>query len=388
MREKLANIEADINAELLISTADYTKGTEKEIKRLETELKKFMQSESNIESQLDRLEDEKEKLERVMKVSSDEMERMEFEMIETIVRLREISTTITDTESKITNLQSRFKLLAMKKHNLLMKCKTNDINIDCKRGSIKDVIQLNEEDDDAMEVDEDANEQNIEIDFEMLSQALMDNENAAEIERLTTELAEEIEKSLFVLDKITDSNFEQRQTMLNEKLNNVNAELEAIKNRTNNLKNEFESVKNERLKFFTIFFNDLSERIDSIYKQLTGSADSHAQFIVEVPDEPYKGGIIYEFEAPGRHIEPGEIMPYNDKFLAAFALLIALYYNFDTSFWIFHEFDEALETNFVKKIASIIKEHVERQVIVITGRLEFSPFANSTSAFEVEVGSY
>ncbi|KAK8763143.1 hypothetical protein V5799_034249 [Amblyomma americanum] len=107
-----------------------------------------------------------------------------------------------------------------------------------------------------------------------------------------------------------------------ERLKETDTEFENARKRAKKAKLAFEKVKRERHRKFTACFDQVSNRIDEIYKALTNNASAQAFLGPENPEEPYLEGLNYNCVAPGKRFQPMSNLSGGEKTVAALALLL------------------------------------------------------------------
>lgn len=112
---------------------------------------------------------------------------------------------------------------------------------------------------------------------------------------------------------------------MKERLKETDTEFENARKRAKKAKLAFEKIKRERHRKFTACFDQVSNRIDEIYKALTNNASAQAFLGPENPEEPYLEGLNYNCVAPGKRFQPMSNLSGGEKTVAALALLFAVH---------------------------------------------------------------
>ena len=130
-------------------------------------------------------------------------------------------------------------------------------------------------------------------------------------------------------------------------------------------------------------FTHISERIDSIYKELTKSNESplggSAYLTLEDEDEPYLAGIKYHAMPPMKRFRDMDLLSGGEKTMAALALLFAIHSYQPAPFFVLDEIDAALDNSNVLKISNYIKKHAGPNFQFIVISLKSTLFENSDS---------
>ncbi|KAI8377051.1 hypothetical protein EDC96DRAFT_250036 [Choanephora cucurbitarum] len=137
-------------------------------------------------------------------------------------------------------------------------------------------------------------------------------------------------------------------------------------------KEKFNEVKNKRYAKFHAAYSHISEKIDTVYKDLTKSATfplgGTAYLAEEDSDEPYLEGLKYHAMPPMKRFRDMEQLSGGEKSVAALALLFAIHSYKPSPFFVLDEVDAALDNTNVSTVANYLREHAspEFQFIVIS----------------------
>jgi structural maintenance of chromosome 1 len=119
-------------------------------------------------------------------------------------------------------------------------------------------------------------------------------------------------------------------------------------------------------------YTHISEKIDSIYKDLTMSKTfplgGTAYLSLEDSEEPYLDGIKYHAMPPMKRFREMELLSGGEKTVAALALLFAIHSYQPAPFFVLDEVDAALDNANVSKVANYIRKHASDsfQFVVIS----------------------
>ncbi|KAH3743944.1 structural maintenance of chromosomes protein 1 [Pelomyxa schiedti] len=133
----------------------------------------------------------------------------------------------------------------------------------------------------------------------------------------------------------------------------------------------FLEVQERRTTLFKKAFQSVSDSIETIYKQLTTSAENreggNAFLSLENLNEPYLGGITYNPMPPRKRFHDLEQLSGGEKTMAALALLFAIHKFQPAPFFLLDEIDAALDPSNVSQLARFLKDKSrEFQCIVIS----------------------
>lgn len=317
-------------------------------------IEELKQSKNAKKTQVDQMEEETAKSRRDVQVCAKE--------------LANISHHIGSTENKIESKKSE-------RHNLLMQAKMEAITIPILRGSLDDVAQHG---DDNNESATPSNMQNreamIEVDYSSLPREYKQLTEPDQIKKKSDNLNKELGSKMDTIEKIQMPNMKAMQKLdrVTEKIASTNEEFEAARKKAKKAKAAFEKVKNDRIDRFKRCCDHISEAIDGIYKALARNESAQAYLGPDNPEEPYLDGINYNCVAPGKRFQPMSNLSGGEKTIAALALLFAIHSYHPSPFFVLDEIDAALDNTNIGKVASYIREKTENlQTIVISLKEEF-----------------
>lgn len=283
------------------------------------------------------------------------------------------------------------------RHSVLTHCKMECIDLPLVSGSLHEMTvgpprsnglenglsqDIDDDDDDGPSTQHTyESDANIKPDFNQLKNSLKNICEPDQIKKKESELQQEINQKLDILQKIQAPNLRAI-----DRLEDVKDRLKETDNEVNNLriaskkaKLSFEEVKRYRLKNFNVCFESVAQKVDSIYKSLTNNVSAQAFLVPENPEEPYLEGINYNCVAPGKRFQPMSNLSGGEKTVAALALLFAIHSYKPAPFFILDEVDAALDNTNIGKVARFIREKTDSsfQCIVISLKEEFYGHASS-----------
>ncbi|GAA99875.1 hypothetical protein E5Q_06578 [Mixia osmundae IAM 14324] len=139
----------------------------------------------------------------------------------------------------------------------------------------------------------------------------------------------------------------------------------------------FNKIRKHRSELFNRAFNHISERIDSVYKDLTRGKNSPiggtAYLSLEDGDEPYLSGIKYHAMPPMKRFRDMDHLSGGEKTMAALALLFAIHSYRPSPFFVLDEVDAALDNTNVSRIAEYVRSRASEsfQFLVISLKAPF-----------------
>lgn len=318
-------------------------------------IEELKQSKNAKKAQVDQMEEETAKARRDVQVCAKE--------------LANISHQIGSTENKIESKKSE-------RHNLLMQAKMEAIAIPILRGSLDDVTQHGDDNNEsaASSSGQQSREALIQVDYSGLPRELKQLSEPEQVKKKSDNLNKELAAKLDTIEKIQMPNMKAMQKLdrVTEKIASTNEEFEAARKKAKKAKSAFEKVKNDRIDRFKRCCDHISEAIDGIYKALARNESAQAYLGPDNPEEPYLDGINYNCVAPGKRFQPMSNLSGGEKTIAALALLFAIHSYHPSPFFVLDEIDAALDNTNIGKVASYIREKTDNlQTIVISLKEEF-----------------
>ncbi|EPQ20116.1 Structural maintenance of chromosomes protein 1B [Myotis brandtii] len=241
-------------------------------------------------------------------------------------------------QKEVVIVQSSLEQKRLEKHNMLLDCKVQDIEILLLLGSLDDIIEVElgtEAESSQATMDIYEREAAIEIDYSSLREDLKALQSDKEVEAHLKLLLQQVAS--------------QEDVLLRTAAPNLRA---------------LENLKTVRDKF--------QESTD------------------ENPEEPYLEGIGYNCVAPGKRFMPMDNLSGGEKCVAALALLFAVHSFRPAPFFVLDEVDAALDNTNIGKVASYIKEQTQEQfqMIIISLKEEFYAKADALIGIYPEHDDY
>ncbi|XP_077122745.1 structural maintenance of chromosomes protein 1B isoform X2 [Ranitomeya variabilis] len=275
-------------------------------------------------------------------------------------------------------IESKMEQKKLERHNLLLDCKVQDLQVNLLAGSLDDITEVELETESgstSATADIYERERNIHIDYSDLSDELKEltTENAisAELVRLRQECIDH-ENNLLKKSAPNLKAIERLQTIVNKFEETADA-FEASRKKAILCRKQYEQVKQRRYELFSQCFEHVSVAIDEIYKKLCRNASAQAFLSPENPEEPYLDGIGYNCVAPGKRFMPMDNLSGGEKAVAALALVFAIHSFRPAPFFVLDEVDAALDNTNIGKVTHYIREQSREQfqIVVISLKEEF-----------------
>ncbi|CEP08833.1 hypothetical protein [Parasitella parasitica] len=378
------------------------------LKKLETSMANDATAKSKLEADLAGMAGKTEKLKSKLQsfqIDLDKQIRLEEEKQ---IEINDVSRAL---ETKGKNVQeilrefraveSEYEKVRAERVAIFRKCKLEGINLPLSRGSMDDIIiedntQLgshqNETDsvsDTSSVTDSTSNSASTDMDLDVpVSQmsilstdwevevdfsSVGDSQRQDNSQKLDLEFQDQIKKYSDEIDQMAPNlKAVARLEGVQERLRVVEEEFNAARAFAKEAKEKFNIVKQKRYSKFIDAFSHISEKIDTVYKDLTKSPThtlgGTAYLTPEDDDEPYLAGIQYHALPPMKQFRDMEQLSGGEKSVAALALLFAIHSFKPSPFFVLDEVDAALDNTNVSTVASYIRRHAtpDFQFIVIS----------------------
>uniref|UniRef100_A0A2K5XCT2 Structural maintenance of chromosomes protein n=1 Tax=Mandrillus leucophaeus TaxID=9568 RepID=A0A2K5XCT2_MANLE len=281
-------------------------------------------------------------------------------------------------QKEVVITQTSLEQKRLEKHNLLLDCKVQDIEIILLFGSLDDIIEVEmgtEAESTQATIDIYEKEEAFEVDYSSLNEDLKALQSDQEVEAHLRLLRQQVASQEDILLKTAAPNLRALENLktVRDKFQESTDAFEASRKEARMCRQEFEQVKKRRYDLFTRCFEHVSVSIDQIYKKLCRNNSAQAFLSPENPEEPYLEGISYNCVAPGKRFMPMDNLSGGEKCVAALALLFAVHSFRPAPFFVLDEVDAALDNTNIGKVSSYIKEQTQDQfqMIVISLKEEF-----------------
>ncbi|XP_036276154.1 structural maintenance of chromosomes protein 1B [Pipistrellus kuhlii] len=296
---------------------------------------------------------------------------------------------------EVVTVQSSLEQKRLEKHNMLLDCKVQDIEILLLLGSLDDIIEVElgtEAESTQATTDIYEREAAIEIDYSSLREDLKALQSDKEVEAQLRLLLQQVASQEDILLRTAAPNLRALENLktVRDKFQESTDAFEASRKEARICRQEFEQVKKRRYDLFSQCFEHISVSIDQIYKKLCRNTSAQAFLSPENPEEPYLEGIGYNCVAPGKRFMPMDNLSGGEKCVAALALLFAVHSFRPAPFFVLDEVDAALDNTNIGKVASYIKEQTQEQfqMIVISLKEEFYAKADALIGIYPEQDDY
>ncbi|XP_045322491.1 structural maintenance of chromosomes protein 1B isoform X5 [Leopardus geoffroyi] len=281
-------------------------------------------------------------------------------------------------QKEVVIIQTSLEQKRLEKHNMLLDCKVQDLEIILLLGSLDDIVEVElgtEAESTQATSDIYEKEAAIEVDYSSLQEDLKALQTDKEVEARLRLLLQQVASQEEVLLKTAAPNLRALENLktVRDKFQESTDAFEASRKEARMCRQEFEQVKKRRYDLFSQCFEHVSVSIDQIYKKLCRNVSAQAFLSPENPEEPYLEGISYNCVAPGKRFMPMDNLSGGEKCVAALALLFAVHSFRPAPFFVLDEVDAALDNTNIGKVSSYIKEQTQEQfqMIIISLKEEF-----------------
>ncbi|XP_068959739.1 structural maintenance of chromosomes protein 1B [Petaurus breviceps papuanus] len=321
------------------------------------------------------------------------IEQAQGQLEEALKKLLASNREVGKIQKEMVAIQTALEQQRLERHNILLACKVQDIEVILLSGSLDEIIHMavgTEVESTQSTIAIYEQEEALQIDYSSLREDLKDLRSDKEIKAQLGLLQQQLATQEDVLLKTTAPNLRALQNLqtIRDKFQESIDAFEASRKEARVCRQEFEQVKKRRCDLFSQCFEHVSVSIDQIYKKLCRNNSAQAFLSPENPEEPYLEGISYNCVAPGKRFMPMDNLSGGEKCVAALALLFAVHSFRPAPFFVLDEVDAALDNTNIGKVSSYVREQTREQVqmIVISLKEEFYSKADALVGIYPEQG--
>ncbi|XP_032746792.1 structural maintenance of chromosomes protein 1B [Rattus rattus] len=318
-----------------------------------------------------------EQVKEVLATQSSNIEKIHIQIEEERKKFLAVDREVGKLQKEVVIIQGSLEQKQLEKHNLLLDCKVQDIDISLMLGSLEDIIEVELTETESTQATADIYEKeaSIQIDYSPLREDWKALQSDKEVEAHLTLLLQQVASQENTLLKTAAPNLRAQENLkaVRDKFQESADAFEASRKEARICRQEFEQVKRRRYDAFSQCFEHISVSIDQIYKKLCRNNSAQAFLSPENPEEPYLDGISYNCVAPGKRFMPMDNLSGGEKCVAALALLFAVHSFRPAPFFVLDEVDAALDNTNIGKVSGYIKEQSQEQfqMIIISLKEEF-----------------
>ncbi|XP_042849452.1 structural maintenance of chromosomes protein 1B isoform X3 [Panthera tigris] len=377
-QKTLLNIQLEYSRNQLKKKLNKIRTLEETIEKGREDIDNLKKAEETCLQIVDELMAKRQQLKDVFVTQNANTEKVQAQLEEERKKVLAIDREVAKWQKEVVIIQTSLEQKRLEKHNLLLDCKVQDLEIILLLGSLDDIVEVElgtEAESTQATSDIYEKEAAIEVDYSSLGEDLKALQTDKEVEARLRLLLQQVASQEEVLLKTAAPNLRALENLktVRDKFQESTDAFEASRKEARVCRQEFEQVKKRRYDLFSQCFEHVSVSIDQIYKKLCRNVSAQAFLSPENPEEPYLEGISYNCVAPGKRFMPMDNLSGGEKCVAALALLFAVHSFRPAPFFVLDEVDAALDNTNVGKVSSYIKEQTQEQfqMIIISLKEEF-----------------
>ncbi|NXW82555.1 SMC1B protein, partial [Alopecoenas beccarii] len=372
------NFQLEYNRDHLQKLTNAVSKLRETIRKDEAEIIGLQKDEEKFLKKVNELAEEQEHLKDRLNAHKSEVIKTQKEVEDLRKTMLALNREATKLQKEATAIETSLEEKRLRRHNMLLECKVQDLKIKLLFGSLDDISEVElgtetEGTETTSSIYE--REEAIQIDYSNLAEDLKELESHKEIEDHLNQMQQEIKAKENTLMKTAAPNLRagEKLQIARDKFQESIDAFETSRKEARTCKQEFEQVKKRRYELFSRCFEHASIAIDQIYKKLCRNSSAQAFLSPENPEEPYLEGIGFNCVAPGKRFMPMDCLSGGEKSVAALALVFAIHSFRPAPFFVLDEIDAALDNTNIDKVSSFIREqaHERFQMIVISLKEEF-----------------
>ncbi|NXW62343.1 SMC1B protein, partial [Eurystomus gularis] len=372
------NVQLEYNRGHLQKLTNTVSNLRETIHKDEAEIIKLQKDEKKLLNKVNEIVEEQQHLKDKLSAHKSEVIKTQNEVEESRKTLLTLNREAAKLQKEATAIETALEEKRLRRHNMLLECKVQDLKIKFLSGSVDDIseVELGTETEGTQATSSIyEREEAIQIDYSSLTEDLKDLESDKDIEEQLKQMQQEIKSKEATLMKTAAPNLRavEKLQIARDKFQESLDAFETSRKEARTCKQEFEQVKKKRYELFSRCFEHASVAIDQIYKKLCRNSTAQAFLSPENPEEPYLEGISFNCVAPGKRFMPMDSLSGGEKSVAALALVFAIHSFRPAPFFVLDEIDAALDNTNIDKVSSFIREqaHEQLQMIVISLKEEF-----------------
>uniref|UniRef100_A0A8C6C7X2 Structural maintenance of chromosomes 1B n=1 Tax=Monodon monoceros TaxID=40151 RepID=A0A8C6C7X2_MONMO len=255
-------------------------------------------AEENCLKIVDELMEKRQQLKDMVVTQNTNTEKVQAQIEEERKKFLTVDREVGKWQKKVVILQTSLEQKRLEKHNMLLDCKVQDIEIILLLGSLDDIIEVElgpEAESTQATMDIYEKEEAIEIDYSSLREDLKALESDKEIEAHLKLLRQQVASREDVLLRTAAPNLRAPENLktVRDKFQEYTDAFEASRKEARICRQEFEQVKKRRYNLFSQCFEHISVAIDQIYKKLCRNNSAQvSSYIKEQTQEQFQMIII------------------------------------------------------------------------------------------------
>ncbi|KAM6214656.1 structural maintenance of chromosomes protein 1B isoform 2-T2 [Rhynchocyon petersi] len=243
------------------------------IQKVREDIENLKKTEESCLRIVDELMDKQKQLKDILATQNSNSEKAQVQVEEERKKLLAIDREVGKLQKQVANGQTSLEQKRLEKHNMLLDCKVQDIEITLLLGSLDDIIEIEvgtEVQSTQATTDMYEKEAAIKVDYSSLGEDLKTLESDKEVEAQLTLLLQQVATLENVLLKTAAPNLRATENLktARDKFQESTNAFEASRKEARICRQEFEQVKKRRYELFSQCFEHVSIAIDQIYKKL------------------------------------------------------------------------------------------------------------------------
>ncbi|XP_059967769.1 structural maintenance of chromosomes protein 1B isoform X2 [Mesoplodon densirostris] len=259
---------------------------------------KLKKAEENCLKVVDELMEKRQQLKDILVTQNTNTEKVQTQIEEERKKFLAVDREVGKRQKEVVLLQTSLEQKRLEKHNMLLDCKVQNIEIILLLGSLDDIIEVElgpEAEGTQATMDIYEKEEAIEIDYSSLREDLKALQSDKEIEAHLRLLRQQIASQEEVLLRTAAPNLRAPEKLktVRDKFQEYTDAFEASRKEARICRQEFEQVKKRRYNLFSQCFEHISVAIDQIYKKLCRNNSAQvSSYIKEQTQEQFQMIII------------------------------------------------------------------------------------------------
>uniref|UniRef100_U3JJH0 Structural maintenance of chromosomes 1B n=1 Tax=Ficedula albicollis TaxID=59894 RepID=U3JJH0_FICAL len=347
------NIQLEYNRDHLQKLTNSVSKFRETVHKDEAEIINLQKDEKKFLKKVNDLLEEQQQLKERLSAHKSELTKSQKEVEEFRKTVLTLNREATELQREAAALETSLEEKRLRRHNLLLECKVQDLKIQLLFGSLDDIseVELGTETQTPSGIYE--REEGIQIDYSTLEVNLKELESDEDIEDHVKQVQQEIKSKEVTLMKTAAPNLRagEKLQIARDKFQESIDAFETSRREARICKQEFVEVQKRRYELFTRCFEHASVAIDRIYKRLCRDNSAQAFLSLENPEEPYLEGIGFHCVAPGKRFMPMDSLSGGERTVAALALVFAVHSFRPAPFFILDEIDAPLDNTNIDKMS-------------------------------------
>uniref|UniRef100_A0A8D1UV96 SMC hinge domain-containing protein n=1 Tax=Sus scrofa TaxID=9823 RepID=A0A8D1UV96_PIG len=255
-------------------------------------------TEENCLKIVDELTEKRQRLKDVFVTQNSNIEKVQAQTEEERKKFLAVDREVGKLQKEALAIQTSLEQKRLEKHNMLLDCKVQDIEIILLSGSLEDIIEVElgaEAESTQATTDVYEQEEAIEVDYSLLREDLRALQTDKEVEAHLKLLLQQVASQEDILLKTAAPNLRALENLkaVRDKLQESTDAFEASRKEARMCRQEFEQVKKRRYDLFSQCFEHVSVSIDQIYKKLCRNNSAQvSSYIKEQTQEQFQMIII------------------------------------------------------------------------------------------------